>query len=115
MGSGIRSLGSEAAIAERMAELSRPHVAPLTQLVEEMSEARPSASVPYFDPHSGGVRARILLLLEAPGPGAAAPRGSGFVSCENDDATAANLYELLGEAGVRIDRTRVERHGPLPG
>lgn len=45
--------------------------------------------------------ARILLLLEAPGPKATRERGgSGFVSPDNDDGTAENMWRLLEEAGI---------------
>lgn len=57
--------------------------------------------MPWFDPHEAGVEARILLLLEAPGRRAV---GSGFVSPDNDDQTAQNMWTLLREAG--IDRRR---------
>lgn len=57
--------------------------------------------MPDFDPTEAGVMARILLLLEAPGPKATRERGgSGFVSPDNDDATAQNMWWLLRDAGV---------------
>ncbi len=48
--------------------------------------------VPFFDPCDGGIRARILFLLEAPGPQAVR---TGFVSRDNPDPTARNLRQLL--------------------
>lgn len=46
------------------------------------------------------MRAPILLLLEAPGAKATRERGgSGFVSPDNNDGTAQNMWELLAEAG----------------
>ena len=56
--------------------------------------------MPWFDPTEAGIDAQILLLLEAPGRRAALERGSGFVSCDNDDQTAANLWHLLRESGI---------------
>ena len=90
----------------RTDRLGEAHVAPLTGLVEQIREERQGVSVPWFDPDSGGIAARILLLLEAPGPMAApAPASSsllpsGFVSLDNDDATAATLHDLVAEAGL---------------
>ncbi len=57
--------------------------------------------VPDFDPTEAGIRAPMLLLLEAPGGKATRERGgSGFVSPDNDDGTAENMWHLLREAGV---------------
>ena len=68
-------------------------------------------SVPWFDPTEAGVHARILALLEAPGPratGATGPRpsakGSGFISADNNDPTADHVWHLLRDSG--IDRAR---------
>src|SRR5690606_27476086 len=68
-------------------------------------------SVPWFDPAEAGVRARILVLLEAPGARATGPggprpasSGSGMISPDNNDQSAANMWQLLHDAGV--DRAR---------
>lgn len=59
--------------------------------------------IPWFDPADAGVRARMLLLLEAPGPmtnsGNKRP-GSGFISVDNDDPTAANVWTTRSEFGI---------------
>src|SRR5687767_6830101 len=44
------------------------------------------------------------MLLENPGRRADAAQGSGFVSADNDDASAQNMWGFLREAG--IDRPR---------
>ena len=78
--------------------LLRPHVAPLTAYVETLREHRGGdESIPYFDPTDAGIGARVLVLLEAPGPKAS--NDSGFVSADNDDATAANMWHLYRDAG----------------
>ena len=57
--------------------------------------------MPDFDPTEAGTRARILLLLEAPGPKATRGRGgSGFVSPDNNDGSAENMWNLLRDAGM---------------
>jgi uracil-DNA glycosylase len=48
--------------------------------------------VPFFDPSDGGINARILFLLEAPGPQAVR---TGFISRDNPDPSARNLRQLL--------------------
>ncbi len=54
--------------------------------------------MPDLDPADGGTDARLLLLLETPGPGAAPLR---FVSRDNPTGTAANIRRFTGEAGIR--------------
>ena len=50
----------------------------------------------------GGIRARALFVLEAPGPKAVR---SGFVSRNNPDETAKNMLNLLAEAGFSRHET----------
>lgn len=57
--------------------------------------------MPDFDPTEAATAAPILLLLEAPGPKATSERGgSGFVSPDNNDGTAENMWHLLCCAGI---------------
>jgi uracil-DNA glycosylase len=84
--------------AARRAHLSAAHMAPIEAFVERVRDAAPtSATVPSADPCDGGVLARALFLMEAPGPRAIA---SGFVSRNNPDETAANVFALQQEAGL---------------
>jgi hypothetical protein len=95
-------------VQRKLGLLREPHIEPLTAYVESLRLERGGGeAVPWFDPTEAGVRARILLLLEAPGPravGATDPRpaaaGSGFISPDNNDASAETMWRLLGEAGV---------------
>ena len=101
-----------AAVRAREARLREPHVADLTQLVERIRTARGGGnSVPWFDPDSGGRDAEVLLLFEAPGAravgtGPVRPNrpGSGFISPDNNDDSAAAVFELEVEAGLPRDR-----------
>lgn len=52
---------------------------------------------PFFDPEDGGAGARLLLLMETPGPAADGPR---IVSQDNRTPTGANLRRFLLAAGV---------------
>ncbi len=86
-----------------MSQVTETNVAELTEFVHRLRmRMGPDASIPYFDPWDGGVYAEILFLLEAPGPKA---RNSGFVSMNNPDETAKNLFELIHSAA--IDRRRI--------
>ena len=89
-------------VEQREAEIFSQHVAPLNNWVLDLrNRLGPDAIVPWFDPMDGGCEAQILWLLEAPGPKATRERkGSGFISCNNDDLTAKNTWETRDEAGV---------------
>ena len=92
-------LGDDRAKSDRMQLLREPHVAPLTDYVKQLRlEAGPGAAVPYFDPWDGGIEAEVLFLLEAPGAKAVS---SGFVSRNNPDETAKNIFELCHETGIQ--------------
>ena len=75
--------------------LAAPHMAPLAEHVLALN-GTPRGWVPDFDPLDGGTRARLLLLLEKPGPGL----HSGFVSRDNDTRTAAAIRAGMAQAGV---------------
>ncbi len=64
---------------------------------------------PDFDPADGGAAARVLLLLETPGPSIGR---TGFVSADNPTGTAANLRRFLAEAG--LDRRRLAIWNAVP-
>jgi uracil-DNA glycosylase len=71
----------------------------LDTFVEDLRTTRPDPrDVPGFDPKNGNLNAKVLLVLEAPGPGAVT---SGRVSIENEDPTARNLKKLLRKAGLK--------------
>ena len=91
-----RSLADPAVLAARRALADAPHLRPLRELAARIARER-GAPVPDPDPLDGGIRARLLLLLETPGPGIAR---TGFVSRDNPTGTAANLWRFLGEAGI---------------
>lgn len=99
------SLGQESNREARRGRLARKHVLPLEQFAKKLRATRPeSKHVPSFDPDDAGNKARVLLLLEAPGPKAVE---SGFVSRNNPDPTARNLFRLLQDAELPRSVTAV--------
>jgi uracil-DNA glycosylase len=93
-------------VKSKEGRLHDPHVAGLNAMVRDINRHRADdGAAPWFDPADGGTEADVLLLLECPGPRASAHKGSGFVSADNDDQTAANIFMLLHEAG--LDRSRI--------
>ena len=92
------ALRSEAEREARRTLLRAPHIAALTAFVHRLRiQTRRGLAIPYIDPLDGGVAARCLFLLEAPGPRAVE---TGFVSRNNPDPAAKNMCLLLREAGV---------------
>lgn len=91
-----KSLADPAALAARRQMTSLPHVAPLRELARRIAAER-GAPVPDPDPMDGGVNARLLLLLETPGP---MVLRAGFVTRDSANGTAANLFRFLREAGI---------------
>src|SRR4051794_39202793 len=68
---------------------------PLLGLLQDLRDRH--GFVPDFDPLDGGARARLLLLLETPGPRIFT---SAFVSRDNPTGTAANLFRFTQEVGI---------------
>lgn len=93
-----------ALVAAKLARLDEPHVRPLNEMVREINRSRGAETTPWFDPDGGGAGALTLFLLECPGRMATAGRGSGIISADNDDQTAANFFALREEAGLPRDR-----------
>lgn len=94
----IYSLASLEERSKRRLELDQAHIAPLTDYVLTLrSTYGLGDEIPFFDPRDGGVDARVLFLLEAPGGKAVA---SGFISRDNPDPSARNVSLISDEAGL---------------
>ena len=74
-----------------------PHTAPIRTLAGRIREAT-GRPVPDPDPLDGGVEARLLLLLETPGPRMS--HEHAIVSRDKSGGTGANLRRFLGAAGI---------------
>jgi hypothetical protein len=93
-----KSLSNDDTRAERYAALHAPHMLPLTRFVEGLRQRKgPGYEIPYFDPSDGGINAMVLFLMEAPGGNAVR---SGFVSRNNPDETAKNVWHMTRDAGL---------------
>ena len=79
----------------RRALLDQPHMRPLRAFVQELRATH--ELVPDVDPLDGGTRARLLILLETPGPKI---RASGIVSRDNPSGTGRNLRAALAAAAI---------------
>jgi hypothetical protein len=101
-----RLFKSKVEVAARRAMLDQPHIAPIARFLADLRAANPSWEFPDCDPLGGGVDAEILFIFEKPGPKTSeAGGGSGFLSVDNDNPTAANSCAFLDEAGIARERT----------
>ena len=110
-----RAMRAPAVRASRLAAIREPHVAPLNQYVDDLRR-RTRLEVPWIDPADGGVNARILFLLEKPGPMTSTmgkKAGSGFISSDNDDPSAENSFLFWQRVGM--PRSLVARWNVIPG
>lgn len=97
------NLADPEVLAERRAALGEArHLAPLRRLVADLRAEH--GRVPDPDPFDGGAAARLLLLLESPGPSIGR---TGFVSRDNPTGTARNLKRFLDEAKIAREDTLV--------
>lgn len=95
-----------AAIAARRLRLDEPHVRELTEWVESVRARLDSChadTVCDVDPFGGGSGARVLYLAQDPSSTASA---TGFISPDNNDATARATTEACREAGI-ADHERI--------
>lgn len=106
-----RSLRDPEAVAERRALWQgRPTLAALRDYAGDLSIR--GRDTPAFDPTDAGLDARVMFVLEAPGPKAAA-KGSAFISADNNDQTAAGLWQARTDAGL-VDGCILLRLRPPP-
>ena len=81
----------------RIAMLDQPHIEPLAKYLDAIKAEHSDKDLPCFDPCDGGIHAKVLFLLEAPGPKAV---DSAFISRNNPDPTARNMCGLLYDAKI---------------
>ena len=81
----------------RLAMLDHPHIEPLAKYLAAVKAKHSDRDLPCFDPCDGGIHAKVLFLLEAPGPKAV---DSAFISRNNPDPTARNMNGLLADATI---------------
>src|SRR5579872_4039607 len=90
-----RSMRDAGVRVQREAMLCKMHMARLVKYTAGLRD-RGLGEVPNFDPLDAGVDARVLFLFEKPGPKTAKDgrrKGSGFISRDNDDGTAAAIFD----------------------
>lgn len=78
------------------------HVRDLNALARSLRHAPDGSDrfVPWFDPDSGGVSSRVLVLMESPGPRTVAAGDLGFSSEDNQDPTTQALRAARTASGL---------------
>ncbi|MFC0315601.1 hypothetical protein ACFQNE_11055 [Gordonia phosphorivorans] len=81
-----------------------PNVRQINDYVERLRAQRSGAFIPYLSAEYGGVNARLLTLYQDPGPQTdpSNPLGSGMLSLENADLSAARAKYFLDRAGIDV-------------
>jgi hypothetical protein len=108
---------SDNAVASLRARLIEPHVAPLVEFADDIAREHglPAGvgAVPYPDPDGGGVRARVLFLLNDPGNGARIDAGgSGMLCMLNGDQTTRKQLDAVRAS--RLDRRTALHWNAIP-
>ena len=81
---------------DRTIMLEHTHLTPLRRFTAAIRARH--GDTPEIDPLDGGTGARLLLLLETPGPALA---GTGIVSADNPTPTGRNIGRFWAQAGLR--------------
>ena len=100
--------------ASKRARVHDDPVGRLNELAEQWRLEGPSTSrfVPWFDPDGAGTRAKVLLLMEAPGPRTVAAGDLGFSSLDNDDPTTRQVHRAL--TASKLDPAHCLRWNVVP-
>ena len=95
-----RALRDPGVRAAKRRRLDAPDVGVLNELVRRWKRQDATRDIPWFDPDGGGVRARVLVLMESPGPKTVRDGEAGFCSEDNDDGTAATFHQVRERSGL---------------
>ncbi|KAF0969887.1 uracil-DNA glycosylase [Gordonia sp. YY1] len=81
-----------------------PHVARINKLVDRLRAEHPERFIPYVAPTYGGENARVLALLQDPGPKTNPENmnGSGMLCIENVDGSAERYKMFLAKYGIDV-------------
>ena len=89
---------------DQMMRIREPQVSAINALCDQLMAELPGFSVPYIAPHYGASTAVILALSSNPGPQAGGAKGSGMLSRENNDGSAARMGDIYEAVGLTDDQ-----------
>ena len=85
---------------EQLAGIMDPRVRAVNAFVDQLHAQHPDRGVPYIPPHYNAAAASILVMSSNPGPQAAGTDGSGFLSRQNNDFSAARMNGVFEAVGL---------------
>jgi len=89
---------------DQMRRIREPQVHAINKLCDDLMAELPGFTVPYIAPHYGAATAVVLALSSNPGPQAGGATGSGMLSRENNDGTAARMSDIYTSVGLTDDQ-----------
>lgn len=89
---------------DQMSRIREPQVYAINGLCDQLMKELPGFSVPYIAPHYGASTAVILALSSNPGPQASGTKGSGMLSRENNDGSAARMGVIYETVALTDDQ-----------
>lgn len=89
---------------DQLSRIRDPRVSAINALCDQLMLELPGFSVPYIAPHYGASTAVILALSSNPGPQAGGTKGSGMLSRENNDGSAARMGVIYEAVGLTDDQ-----------
>jgi hypothetical protein len=95
-----RRMGDKAYREDQWARRYTGRVEPINRFIDELGAHDDFGHPPYVPPICGGVDALLLGVSRDPGPKAGGEEGSGFLSIENNDASAERMGQFLALAGI---------------
>jgi hypothetical protein len=98
----VRRMSDPAFRRSQFDGLRDPHIAPFTELVDDLRDRAGRGWMPYIAPMYGGVNARVLSIFRDPGPKTQDGAGSGMLCCQNEDPSAELHATLLADAGIPV-------------
>ena len=99
-----RRMADSAFHDDQMTRIREPQVSAINKLCDQLMVEQPGYSVPYIAPHYGASTAVILALSSNPGPQAGGAKGSGMLSRENNDGSAARMGDIYESVGLTDDQ-----------
>ena len=89
---------------DQLSRIREPQVRAINTLCDQLMAELPEFTMPYIAPHYGASTASILALSSNPGPQAGGVNGSGMLSRENNDGSAARMGVIYEAVGLTDDQ-----------
>ena len=99
-----RRMADPAFREDQMNRIREPQVRAINAFCDRLMKELPGFFVPYIAPHYAASTAVIIALSSNPGPQAGGAKGSGMLSRENNDGSAARMGDIYESVGLIDDQ-----------